>query len=103
MTDFGMFIYLDTVEPGDGGLLLVHGSHRATLERPPEVGGTYGSGNWPVNQHGVREKGATPLPHADEVPPHFVVSSPKTLLKSCEFYAKRDNLCRTSALARVTL
>jgi hypothetical protein len=28
-----MFVYLDTVEPGDGGLLLVHGSHKATLER----------------------------------------------------------------------
>ena len=26
MTDFGMFVYLNDVNPGDGGLLMVHGS-----------------------------------------------------------------------------
>eukprot|EP01050_Picozoa_sp_SAG11_P052244 SAG11_NODE_30161_length_303_cov_1.269608_2_plen_34_part_01 len=34
MTDFGMFVYLDDVQPGDGGLLLIAGSHKANFERP---------------------------------------------------------------------
>ena len=45
-TDFLAFIYLDTVRPGDGGLCLVHGSHRARFERTPRMFGTYGSGNY---------------------------------------------------------
>ena len=39
---------------------------------PPELGGTYGSGNWPIDQLGVRERGFTPLPHTDGVPSHCV-------------------------------
>eukprot|EP01051_Picozoa_sp_SAG22_P008035 SAG22_NODE_591_length_8819_cov_3.667737_6_plen_354_part_00 len=81
MTDFGMFVYLDTVQPGDGGLVMLHGSHKSSFERPPSVGGTYGSGNWGVDNLGVREKGFTPDPHPcgcdDYLPPGCVNPCPR--------------------------
>lgn len=39
--DFVMFVYLDDVEPGDGGVCLVAGSHKARFERPTSLFGTY--------------------------------------------------------------
>ena len=83
--DFGMFVYLDSVQPGDGGLLMVNGSHKARFERPPSVGSTYGSGNFGLDQLGVRERGFTPTPHTvgeDGVsnpppPPHTVNLAPQ--------------------------
>ena len=81
MTDFGMFVYLDDVNPGDGGLLMVAGSHKANFERPPSIGGTYGSGNWPATQLGVREPGFTPAPHPSpkdtRVPEHCTNPCPR--------------------------
>eukprot|EP01047_Picozoa_sp_COSAG01_P055946 COSAG01_NODE_6286_length_3753_cov_2.422003_1_plen_427_part_00 len=86
MADFGMFVYLDTVHPGDGGLLLVHGSHKASFERPPSIGGTYGSasaGRWPIiHQAGERERGGgvgrAALPHpAGVIPAHCVNICPR--------------------------
>ena len=40
--DFVIFPYFDDVFPGDGGLLVVPGSHKAAFNRPPELfnGGT---------------------------------------------------------------
>jgi ectoine hydroxylase-related dioxygenase (phytanoyl-CoA dioxygenase family) len=35
--DFVVFFYLSEVRPGDGGLLLVPGSHKSALSRPPEM------------------------------------------------------------------
>ena len=36
-TDFVVFFYLTEVRPGDGGLLVVPGSHKSSLRRPPEL------------------------------------------------------------------
>jgi len=35
--DFVIFPYFDDVFPGDGGLLVVPGSHKAEFERPPSL------------------------------------------------------------------
>jgi ectoine hydroxylase-related dioxygenase (phytanoyl-CoA dioxygenase family) len=35
--DFVCFPYLDDVHPGDGGLLVVPGSHKSNFQRPPEL------------------------------------------------------------------
>ena len=61
------------MEPGDGGLIMVNGSHKARFERPPSVGGTYGMGNWP-SPLGVREEGFASEPHPEDnrLPPHTV-------------------------------
>ena len=76
--DFGMFVYLDTVEPGDGGLLLVNGSHKSSFERPPSVGGSYGRGNW-ASPLGLRAEGFAPTPHPEDnrLPPHTVNPCPR--------------------------
>ena len=39
--DFVIFPYFDDVDPGDGGLLVVPGSHKAAFDRPP---GLFGDG-----------------------------------------------------------
>ena len=39
--DFVIFPYFDDVDPGDGGLLVVPGSHKAAFDRPP---GLFGGG-----------------------------------------------------------
>eukprot|EP01051_Picozoa_sp_SAG22_P016928 SAG22_NODE_2498_length_2508_cov_1.539228_1_plen_414_part_01 len=62
-TDFLAFIYLDPVRPGDGGLCLVHGSHRARFERPPSLFGTFGTGNFTVAGTGVQPDGFVSAPH----------------------------------------
>jgi hypothetical protein len=95
MTDFGMFVYLDDVNPGDGGLLMVAGSHKANFERPPSIGGTYGSGNWPATQLGVREPGFTPAPHPSpkdtRVPEHCTNPCPRAgdiiIMSECVVHA----------------
>jgi hypothetical protein len=58
-----MFVYLDTVEPGDGRLLLENGSHKSSLERPPPLFERYGGGNWPLSSHGVQPEGFAPQSH----------------------------------------
>ena len=35
--DFVVFPYLDDVHPGDGGLLVVPGSHKSQFDRPPQL------------------------------------------------------------------
>ena len=35
--DFVVFPYLDDVLPGDGGLLVVPGSHKSEFDRPPQL------------------------------------------------------------------
>jgi ectoine hydroxylase-related dioxygenase (phytanoyl-CoA dioxygenase family) len=44
-TDFVCFVYLDTVEPGDGGLMVIPGSMKSQFERPAEMFGAYGRAN----------------------------------------------------------
>ena len=39
--DFVMFVYLDDVNPGDGGVCMIAGSHKARFERPPGLFGTW--------------------------------------------------------------
>lgn len=91
-SDFNMFVYLDTVQPGDGGLLLLSGSHKAQFERPPSVGGTYGSGNWEAPL-GIREKGWGPEPHSadNQLPPHTVNPCPHAgdiiIMSECTVHA----------------
>ena len=36
-TDFTFFFYLSDVFPGDGGLIVLPGSHKAEFERPPDM------------------------------------------------------------------
>ena len=44
-TDFVCFVYLDAVQPGDGGLLVIPGSFKSQFERPAEMFGAYGRAN----------------------------------------------------------
>ena len=91
-SDFNMFVYLDTVHPGDGGLLMLNGSHKAKFERPPSVGGTYGTGNWEAPL-GIREKGWSPEPHPvdNRLPPHTVNPCPRAgdiiIMSECTAHA----------------
>eukprot|EP01043_Picozoa_sp_COSAG02_P009652 COSAG02_NODE_330_length_24501_cov_39.465850_19_plen_552_part_00 len=62
-TDFLLFIYLDSVRPGDGGLCLVHGSHKSRFERPPGSFGTFGSNNFTIAGTGVQREGFVSAPH----------------------------------------
>ena len=45
--NFAVFVYLSDVEEGDGGLLVVEGSHKASFERPQDAGcfAPFGGGN----------------------------------------------------------
>ena len=67
-TDFLVFIYLDSVTPGEGGLCLVHGSHKARLERPPESFGTFGTANFTLAGTGVQPEGFVSQPHPVDGP-----------------------------------
>ena len=62
-TDFLLFVYLDSVRPGDGGLCLVHGSHKSRFERPPASFGTFGSNNFTIAGTGVQPEGFVSAPH----------------------------------------
>lgn len=75
--DFVMFVYLDTVNAGDGGLLLVPGTHKAQFERPAGLFDTYGRDNWPgTSAIGGAPLGVQPRPHpssgGNRGPPHTV-------------------------------
>jgi hypothetical protein len=60
-----VFVYLSDVEEGDGGLLVVEGSHKANFERPQELEAfaPFGGGN-PVPAVDVR---APPWDHRSGV------------------------------------
>ena len=62
-TDFLLFVYLDGVRPGDGGLCLVHGSHKSRFERPPGSFGTFGLNNFTIAGTGIQPEGYVSRPH----------------------------------------
>ena len=54
------FVYLTDVYPGDGGLLVVPGSHRASFKYPPEL--FYEKGAFPVDPEDARSWDSSTLP-----------------------------------------
>ena len=58
--DFVVFPYLDDVLPGDGGLLVVPGSHKSEFDRPPQLfnqGLIEGGGTAGARQYHARGRG----------------------------------------------
>ena len=76
-TDVVCFVYLDTVNEGDGGLLVIPGSFKSNFERPAELFGSYG------RAHAGPPEGIAPVGHArppmapGEVPEHCVNLCPQ--------------------------
>jgi hypothetical protein len=73
-TDFVCFIYLDTVHPGDGGLLLVPGSFKSNFERPATMFGPYGRAHHGPPEGIAPEQGHVPPPMQPGVVPEHTVN-----------------------------
>ena len=77
-TDFVCFIYLDTVRPGDGGLLLVPGSFKSNFERPATMFGPYGRAHHGPPEGIAPEQGhVSPAMQPGVVPEHTVNVCPQ--------------------------
>jgi hypothetical protein len=74
--DFVCFVYMDTVGPKDGGLLLIPASHKSNFERPATMFGAYGRAHHSPPE-GIAPDGHT-RPNVDPgVPDHAVNLCPR--------------------------
>jgi hypothetical protein len=74
--DFVCFVYLDTVGPADGGLLLVPASFKSNFERPAAMFGAYGRAHYSPPE-GIAQDGHTRPRVEPGVPEHAVNLCPR--------------------------